>query len=262
MKESLTLIAHRGYSDRFPENTLLSFEEAMRVGAGLLECDVHLSADGKVVVLHDPILERTTTGKGPIVKLPWSEIRKVSAHYPKKFGEDYRGLKIPLLEEVLDLVKGRARLFIEIKPEAVTPGNPAPIVAAVLQVLKKRKRMKEVALISFHRPALRQCRDLSAEVKIGALFHAWPLKNPVALTEEIGANFMILNKRILTKRYTSRLQNDHLPIGAYTVDDPQEAKHLFDLGVRAIATNRILEMSEALKHFDGTLDLRGDRFFT
>ena len=100
-------------------------------------------------------------------------------------------------------------------------------------------------------------------LRTGILFHARPLKSPLKIAHEIGADFMIFNKRLMTKRYLSRFKNRLLPIGAYTVDDPQEVFQLYEAGVRAIATNRILEMVEVLHQpKEGLmLDLKGENIF-
>jgi glycerophosphoryl diester phosphodiesterase len=85
------VIAHRGDSAHRPENTLASFASALEVGADLVEFDVQLTRDGAVVVLHDPSLERTTTGRGDVRAMTLVELRAVSAGYPSRFGPAYAG---------------------------------------------------------------------------------------------------------------------------------------------------------------------------
>ena len=85
------VIAHRGDSAHRPENTLASFAGALEVGATVVELDVQLTADGHVVVLHDPTLDRTTTGRGDVRRLTLAEVRAVSAGYPERFGTRLRG---------------------------------------------------------------------------------------------------------------------------------------------------------------------------
>lgn len=99
-------IAHRGASGEYPENTLLSFRKALEAGATWLELDVHLSADGELVVIHDEQLERTTNGRGPVSSCSLSELRALDAG---------QGEKIPLLREVFELVDCRAVVNIEMK---------------------------------------------------------------------------------------------------------------------------------------------------
>ena len=95
------VIAHRGDSAHRPENTLASFAGALEVGAELVELDVQLTADGHVIVLHDPTLDRTTTGRGDVRRMTLAEVRAVSAGYPDRFGSAYAGERVPTLGEAL-----------------------------------------------------------------------------------------------------------------------------------------------------------------
>ena len=79
MKQPLLIIGHRGAMGHAPENTSASFAAGLRLGADAVECDVHLSKDGKLVVMHDETLDRCTSGKGFIKDAPWSRIRKLDA---------------------------------------------------------------------------------------------------------------------------------------------------------------------------------------
>jgi glycerophosphoryl diester phosphodiesterase len=111
-------IAHRGASAYEPENTLRAFARAIDMGATMLELDVHLSADGHPVVLHDGELSRTTNGVGPVSELALAEIRRLNAG---------QGERVPTLAEVIDLARGRAELYIELKGQQ----TPAAVVSAL-----------------------------------------------------------------------------------------------------------------------------------
>src|SRR5262245_64463841 len=119
------IVAHRGASSTRPENTLASFEEAIALGAQIVELDVRLSRDGALIVMHDPVVDRTTDGNGFVHELDAAEIASL------RIGTDER---VPAFAEVLEAVSGRAALAVEIKN---IPGEPAydpagePIVAAV-----------------------------------------------------------------------------------------------------------------------------------
>ena len=107
------VIAHRGDSAHRPENTLASFAGALEVGATVVELDVQLTADGHVVVIHDPTLDRTTTGRGEVRRLTLAEVRAVSAGYPDRFGGAYADERVPSLSEAMALLRGRARVLVE-----------------------------------------------------------------------------------------------------------------------------------------------------
>jgi len=108
------VVAHRGASSTHPENTLASFEEAVRLGAPIVELDVRLSSDGVPVVLHDPLLERTTDGSGAVHERTAAEIATLRA------GPGGEG--VPTLADALALMSGRVAVALEIK---VLPGEPA-----------------------------------------------------------------------------------------------------------------------------------------
>src|SRR5688500_8189427 len=114
------VIAHRGNSSQRPENTLAAFTSALHVGATFVEFDVQLTRDRTVVVLHDATLDRTTTGRGPVGALTFDELRAFSAGHPSVFGSAYESERVPSLADTLDLLKGRARVMLEIKSESVS----------------------------------------------------------------------------------------------------------------------------------------------
>src|SRR5688572_16783674 len=99
---------------------MASFASALEVGAEILEFDVQITRDRHVVVIHDPTVERTTNGAGRVQDMTLAELRALSAGYPARFGDAYRGEKIPTLAEVLGLLRDRAIGMIEIKHDAVT----------------------------------------------------------------------------------------------------------------------------------------------
>src|SRR5688500_3693889 len=109
------IVAHRGASSTMPENTLASFDEAVRLGARIVEFDVRLSRDGVAVVMHDPRVERTTDGTGAVHELTSIELAAMNA------GSVQVPQRIPTLADVLDLLSGRAGVAIEIKN---LPGEP------------------------------------------------------------------------------------------------------------------------------------------
>ncbi len=102
----VTVIAHRGWSGQYPENTLLAFREAIRLGVPAVEFDVHATLDGKIVVIHDVTVDRTTNGHGAVKDLTFAQIRQLDAG---------QGERVPTLEEVLDLCSGKVAVQLEVK---------------------------------------------------------------------------------------------------------------------------------------------------
>jgi glycerophosphoryl diester phosphodiesterase len=109
----IEVVAHRGASGHAPENTLPAVDLALKAGADYIEIDVHLTKDSEVVVIHDETVNRTTYGEGRIEEMTLERIRKLDAG--KKYDINFKGTKIPLLEEVIERVDGQCKLLIEIK---------------------------------------------------------------------------------------------------------------------------------------------------
>ena len=121
--------AHRGYSAAAPENTLPAFQLAIDQGCEWAELDVQMTRDGVVMVTHDTSLRRCTGRNENIYDLTYNEVRKLDAG--RWFGQKYTGAKVPTLEEVLDLCKGKIQLNIEIKPNAATPELEAETIRII-----------------------------------------------------------------------------------------------------------------------------------
>lgn len=118
MLDRFLVSGHRGYSAKYPENTLLSFQAAIELGVDMLEFDLRLSADNVIMVMHDPGLERTTNGSGPLAEKTCAELKTLDAGGWK--AKCFEGLKIPTFEELLELVRPCNELLfsVEIKADA------------------------------------------------------------------------------------------------------------------------------------------------
>ena len=242
------IIAHRGDSDRCPENTLASFASALEVGADLLEADVQLTKDGYVVVIHDPTLDRTTSGAGSVRAMTLAEVRGVSAGYPARFGSGFGGERVPTLAEVLGLLRGRGRLMIEIKGESVVAGEAADgIEARTVAEVRKAGMAADVVLISFDRRALVRCRRHAPEITRGHLFGAGEAPDEiVAGAQEVGSELVLPERRMLGDALHAAVRGAGLRLATWVVDDPEELRALARFELYGVATNRPGEMLDAL----------------
>ncbi len=146
-KYPVKIITHRGASGHAPENTIAAFRKAIEMDANYIELDIHLSKDGKVVVMHDATLNRTTNGTGKISDYTWDELKLLDAG--SFLDEKFKGEKIPLLEEVLLFTKGKAMLLIEIKADAEGKAYPG-IEEKVLSIIKKNEAEAWCEVQSFY----------------------------------------------------------------------------------------------------------------
>ena len=115
MSYPITLTAHRGYRQKFPENTMIAFREALKLDVDSIETDVHMTADRQMVIMHDASLDRTTDKKGRVCRLTLDEVREADAGV--RFDEQFRGERVPTLDEFLALMATRpdVRVLLELK---------------------------------------------------------------------------------------------------------------------------------------------------
>ena len=250
------LIAHRGYSEKAPENTLVAFEAALASGAQVLECDVHLSSDGEVVVIHDADVRRTTNGSGSVRTLTWQQLRQLDAGYPTRFGSRYSGTRIPRLVEVLDLARGRAEVLVEIKSEAVgatADGVEQRCVAAV----RGAGMADGIGVLSFSPLALRRVRARLSSLPTGLVFYWWRRFRMVAECLGVGADFLFAYAPALFRRkaLVAKARRSGLRVGVYVVDQAADLRSLVAMGVDAFDTNRIGELLPALESVGDQPDL-------
>jgi len=241
------VIAHRGDSAHRPENTLASFASALEVGADLVEFDVQLTRDGAVVVLHDPSLERTTTGRGDVRGMTLVELRAVSAGYPSRFGPAYAGERVPTLPEALGLLRERARVMIEIKPDSVTDDRDSGIEARTVEQVRRAGMEKDVALISFSRRALVRCRELAPEIARGHLFHRAEPGEVLAGAREVASDLVMPEKGMLSDELRDRAREAGLKVATWVVDDPGELASLARFELYGIGTNRPGVLLDAIR---------------
>src|SRR4030088_1952496 len=166
----MLLGGHRGNADEFPENTLASFRSAIELGVDLIECDVHLSEDGGLPVIHDHLLDRTTDGSGLVRDHTMAEMKRFDAGSWKD--PRFKGERIPSLDEVLALAKGKVGVAIEIKNLPLPyPG----IEDAVVKKVRESGVVHPVVLISFDHRSIKRIAELDPQILTGVLEAARPV---------------------------------------------------------------------------------------
>ncbi|MBN1338339.1 MAG: hypothetical protein JXA03_03400 [Bacteroidales bacterium] len=147
-QEGIKIIAHRGASFNYPENTMLAFSKALEAGAGYIELDIRLSADDSIMVIHDETIDRTTNGSGEVRSLTFQHLRTFSAGHPEKFGESYAGERIPSFYEVISVFGGSCVLCVDMKnvPEqmAVNLANNAGAAGDVVWCSYNRDKLERI----------------------------------------------------------------------------------------------------------------------
>jgi len=203
----------------------------------MVELDVHLTKDGEVVVIHDETLERTTNGKGKILNYTLGELKKLDAG--AWYGPEFAGERIPTLEEVLQNLKGRARINIEIKNGPVYYEG---IEEKVLAALSKHDMLEQVVISSFDHVCLKKIKEINpspatgALVRLGVLYVARLLR-PEKVAQSVGAGGLHVNKSYVTPDLLRRAKQHGLKVWVWTVNDPEQMRSFMDMGVDGIVTN-------------------------
>jgi glycerophosphoryl diester phosphodiesterase len=234
-------VAHRGESADAPENTMAAFRLAWERGDPAIELDVHLTSDGKLVVSHDADTERTTGVHRVIHESTLAELRALDAGRWK--GERWAGERMPTLEEALATIPEGARCFIEIKvgPEAV------PAVARAVRA--SGKRPEQLAIIGFDLDAVaeakRQLPDIPAyylaSFRQDSTTGEWTpgIDELIRQAKAAGLDGLDLSYRgPLDAGSARRIREAGLELYVWTVDDPEVARRMIELGVDGITTNR------------------------
>jgi len=246
------VIAHRGDSAHRPENTLAAFAGALEVGAVLLELDVQLTADGHVVVIHDPTLDRTTTGRGDVRRKTLAAVRAVSAGYPDRFGTAFAGERVPLLSEALALLRERARVLVEIKTESVTEDVDGGIEARVAEEVRRGGMADRVALISFDHRAIVRLASLAPELTRGRLFGQTTVDEVLAAARDAACELVMPHKSQVNDELAGRVHAAGLKLATWVVDEPEELRQLARFGLYGVGSNRPGVLIDAIA--DGLLD--------
>jgi glycerophosphoryl diester phosphodiesterase len=173
----MIVVGHRGWLQKYPENTLAGFAAALELGVDALELDVHVTKDNRIAVIHDDEVDRTTDGKGAVRAMTLAELKSLDAG--RWFDERFAGERIPTLDEVMELVRGKVPLAIEVK----SPGETVDRLNRELVPLIRRYPGK-VVVHSFDAGYLRVFRTLCPEVDAGFLCAA--SRKNLALAVEMG----------------------------------------------------------------------------
>ena len=222
----MTLFAHRGASAYAPENTLPSFRKALEMGACAIELDVQLSADGTLVVIHDFFLDKTTDASGMVRGLSWKEIRKLDAG--SWFSREFRGTRIPSLEEVMEIIPGEICLNIELKSISMFQEQTAQRVMELLEQDKGRN----VILSSFNHKSLIEVRQHDPRIKIGILTGS-DMINFTEYVKSSGLNPYSLHPEAsyLTKEYVDTAHTEGWKVMCYTINSREAAGMVGQCGV-------------------------------
>nr|WP_315199638.1 glycerophosphodiester phosphodiesterase family protein [uncultured Flavobacterium sp.] len=217
-------IGHRGAKGYEPENTLVSFEKAIEMGADGIELDVHLSIDDHLIVIHDETIDRTTNGKGVVNQLTLAELQ--SFRINEKF-------EIPTLKEVLDVVNQRCFVNIELKNQ-----DTAEKVVQLIEyyISDKNWNHDHFLVSSFDWNALQQVRFLNDDIRIGVLTET-DMDLAISFARFIKAYALHPDFQLLTNEYVSRIKEKGILVFPWTVNEIDAIQRMKSFNVDGIITD-------------------------
>ena len=224
----VSITAHRGASGLAPENTMASIIKAMEMGAEFSEIDVQETADGKIILLHDGTMDRTTDIQGNIWEIPFGDLRGVDAG--SWFSNDYRGESIPTLEDIMDTVKGRMKLNIELKMN----GHEKKLTERVVALVEENNFIEHCILTSFDFGAIKKVKNLNRGIKAGYIFSRMPEKEDVFSSD---VDLLSVNKKLIDEDFVKKAHAHNKEVHVWTVNEPDEMRRLIELSVDSIITN-------------------------
>ncbi|MCP8310974.1 MAG: hypothetical protein L6N94_05695 [Candidatus Methylarchaceae archaeon HK01M] len=216
----MLIIAHRGASSYEPENTLRAIERALDVRADMIEVDVRSSKDGQIVVIHDGSVDRTTNGKGHVKDLTLEELKKLDAG---------KGEKIPTLKEVIDYVRQKVILVIEIK---VTN-----IERSVAKIIEREGIARGAIITSFFHPIVKKVKEANPIIKTGVIFKCHPIRPP-ELALSAHAEVLFPEYKYVSQEMVEEAHKYDLEVYPWTVDDLDKMNYFNKIGVDGIVTNK------------------------
>lgn len=228
------IFGHRGASKYAPENTLSAFQIAFDQGAPAIELDVMLSADERLVVIHDPTIDRTTNGRGKVNELMLEDLKKVDAG--SKFSEKYQGERIPTLEEVFDLTKGGFLINIELK-NYHCPRDC--LVEKAVDLVINRKMHNSVIFSSFLLGNMIKIRKHLPDIPAALLtFGGWLGKLEISsMLRFLSPHFIHPDYQLIDERFIQREHAHDRRVNAWTVDESADLQRFIKADIDGIITD-------------------------
>jgi glycerophosphoryl diester phosphodiesterase len=240
-------VAHRGHSITYPENTLEAYRKAIELGVEMIECDVNITRDRKLVMMHDPTLDRTTTGSGHVSAGTWEEVQRLDAG--GKFKPEFAGARVPSTEETLLLYKEAGILScFEVKG---ADGDESDRIALGLVELFVKHNMLDLAFMSsYHHEALQRAKSKCPELLLAPerLPDDAPADPPEAVRQAKSFPAPVLQHQytVLTPEVVGVLHANEIAVWSWSTTDEASMLFSIELGADALMGDDVQLMLEVL----------------
>ncbi|MDB3084832.1 glycerophosphodiester phosphodiesterase [Clostridioides difficile] len=228
----MNIYAHRGFSGKYPENTILAFKKCLDMDIYGIELDVHKTKDGKIVVIHDEKVDRTFNGHGFVKDLTLKKLKTLNSSFEGY--QNNKECKIPTLEEVLILISPTDLILnIELKTDKVNYPN---IEKDVLGLILKYNMKNRVLISSFNGNSLKNFHKLDPSVKTALLCYL-PINNVVNFAKFLGNSYLHAPLILVNESLVELCHTNLLGINVYTVNEEDDMLYCLKLNVDGIFTN-------------------------
>lgn len=236
------VVGHRGALALAPENTFAAFQRGIECGVDAVEFDVQRSVDDVPIVIHDPTLDRTTSGRGRVRETLWRDIRELDAGSWRS--ADHAGERVPSLEELLDRARGwSVGLVLELKQPAPGDGRPQDggLVAAVLDLVREAELLERTLLISFDHPSIAEAIAYEPRTRAALLTEGPTLVDPLAPARAVpGVLGLHVRWQWISRVLIDEAHAAGLHVHAWGHRHPQDpavVHRLIDLGVDSLSAD-------------------------
>ncbi|MBQ3583517.1 MAG: glycerophosphodiester phosphodiesterase [Lachnospiraceae bacterium] len=238
---SKTMIAaHRGYSAEAPENTIPAFEAAIDNFSDYVELDVQETKDGTVIVLHDSNFKRVADVKQNVWNVDYEQIQYLDVGC--WFSEEYAGVTVPTLEEVMEMAKGRLKLNIEIK----LTGHEKNLEKSVVELIEKYEMEDECVVTSFQKKALKKVKEYNEDIKTGYILHvAYGDFSGVEYVDALSVNYSFATEALINDAH-----NVGKEVYVWTVNEADAINDMIQKGADMIITDDPVLAKETLTSYE------------
>lgn len=236
----VAIVAHRGASGAFPENTAIAFEEAVRLDVEMIELDVHLTRDRQLLVVHDGTVDRTSDGKGKVAELDLAQIKEMDAG--AWMAPQFAGARFLVLDEALDLMPAAMRLNVHIKAYDEDRDALASMVVRSLQ----ERQLLETAFVAADEATLAAARAVEADLQICNL-STRPVEDYVDRSRQIDCRILQPGNGMTTPELVREAHENGMEVNPFYADDEAEMRRLIACGVDGILTNFPEKLQQLLR---------------
>lgn len=226
VQNNTMVIAHRGAAGKAPENSLAAFTTAIDDGADWIEIDVQESSDGEIIVIHDSDFMKLSGAPLNVWNGSLEEIKLLDIG--SWFAPQFSGERVPTLQEVLELAKGRCRVLIELKYY----GHDQHLEKRVVEIVEEMDMANEIAIMSLDYNGIKKIRNLQPDWPVGLL-----LSKAIGKIADIEVDFLVINMASAKPAYIRRIQESGKLVFVWTVNDPASMSRIMALGVNGIITD-------------------------